>query len=673
MKKNTLLLFSLFTLWGVSTSAQTEEIRKKIIATYEKVNVEEFKALEKEYAQAKAYAYQMAKENNKPTSGITKDGRMFSLQRINENGTYIYYVTSNAGSRKTARVDDIAPGGSLGLNLDGSGMTVGVWDGAPALDTHVEFQGSQAGVSRMTLKKPLLNLGTATPEQRLEFEGGRSHATHVSGTIAAKGVNGAAKGMAPEAKISSYDWDRDMEYMRRAAAQDALLVSNHSYGYGAIDDYGNATLAVSDFGTYDYTSINYDKLTSEFKYYQPVIAAGNDRDNYRIINPSKGGNDLLTGSAVAKNTIVVAAVEQVTVYSGPTSVNMSSFSNYGPTNDFRIKPDISAKGVRVFSTNYQLPTPVTGTPKNNLYLNNNGTSMAAPSVTGIIALWQQWAMEKNNEAFKSATIRALMAHTADEAGANKGPDHQFGWGLINAKAGVQILEGSKVSGVVLEENELVQGATYEKQFLVSESGINVIVTMAWTDPEGSWNNGRNNDETFAKNNPSLVNDLDLRVYKDGVEYLPWRLNKDFNNLVAQKGDNDVDNIEKVEIEAAEAGTYTVKVTHKGTLKGGSQEFSIIMSRNDFNNLSTEEFELDQSSFAIWPNPVVDVLHVTIPEEVNVQGVSIEIFDMTGRLVQSLPTLTSNQVEVNMTGLTKGTYFVKIKGNGLDKTERIVKK
>ncbi|WP_060872436.1 S8/S53 family peptidase [Myroides odoratus] len=672
MKKNTLLLFSLFSLWGVSMNAQTEQIRKKIISTYDKLNVEEAKAFEKARIQEREFAYQMAKENNKPIAGITEDGRVFSLQRINENGSYIYYTTSNAGSRKTTRVNDVAPGGSLGLNLDGTGMLVGVWDGQPALDTHVEFQGD-AGGSRMTLRKPLLNLGTASQDDRLRFEGGRSHATHVSGTIAAKGLNAAAKGIAPAAKIISYDWDRDTQFMRQAARTDALLVSNHSYGYTAIDDGGNAVLAVSDFGTYDFTSADFDNLTFEYKYYQPVVAAGNDRDNYRIINPAKNGNDLLTGSAVAKNTIVVAAVQEVANYTGPASVVMSEFSNYGPTNDFRIKPDISSKGVRVFSSTYQLPTPVTGVPRNNLYSNSSGTSMAAPSVTGVIALWQQWAMEKNNNAFKSATIRALMAHTADEAGSAKGPDHKFGWGLINAKGGVQILEGSKVSGVVLEENVLVQGATYEKQFSVGESGINVIVTIAWTDPEGSLTNGDNSDENYAKNNPSLVNDLDLRVFKDGVEYLPWRLNKDFNNLIAQKGDNNVDNIEKIEIEGAEAGIYTAKVTHKGVLRGGSQEYSIIMSRSDFNNLSTEEFDLTDLSFAVWPNPVVDQLNVTIPEEVNVKGMSIQVFDMTGRLVQSLPTLSSNEVKVDMKGLSSGTYFVKIKGNGFDKTERIVKK
>jgi hypothetical protein len=57
---------------------------------------------------------------------------------------------------------------------------------------------------------------------------------------------------------------------------------------------------------------------------------------------AKGGFDMLTGSSVSKNVLVVAAVNAVATYNGPSSVVMSSFSNYG-TDDGRIKPDISAK------------------------------------------------------------------------------------------------------------------------------------------------------------------------------------------------------------------------------------------------------------------------------------------------------------------------------------------
>ncbi|WP_353119242.1 S8 family serine peptidase [Myroides odoratus] len=672
MKKNIVLVLSFAALCSFSVQAQNQEQKRKIVNSYkESVAQAGYVNVAKKLTAQKIEAHELAKANNRPISGVTKDGRAYSLQRVDEFGTYIYYVTSNAGSRVTARVNDIAPGGSLGLNLDGKGVTVGVWDGAPALDTHVELQGIN-GVSRIALKNDLPDLSRLSQAERTRFVRGRSHATHVTGTIASRGINPNAKGIAPEAHVVSYDWDDDYEEMDEEAATNALLVSNHSYGMAAIGDDGTIYVRANYFGAYDGTAQVYDWVTSNNKYYQPVVAAGNDQQYYTRLNPTKNGVDMLLGGSVSKNVIVVAAVNQVNNYTNPTSVRIANFSSNGPTNDFRIKPDISAKGVSVFSTNYVLPTPATGVPRTDAYASFDGTSMAAPAVTGVIALWQQWAVENREMPLKSASVRALMAHTADETGSAPGPDHIFGWGLINAKAGVQVLYGVKEGLALLEENELVQGATYEKELIVKESGGKVIVTLAWTDPYAEVS--RNNyNEDYAMRNPSLVNDLDLRVFKDGVEYLPWRLNKDFNNLVAVQADNDVDNIEKIEIEGAEAGTYTIKVSHKGTLEADSQEYSLIVTSDDFNNLSTEEFDLTDLSFAVWPNPVVDQLNVTIPEEVNVKGMSIQVFDMTGRLVQSLPRLSSNEVKVDMKGLSSGTYFVKIKGNGFDKTERIVKK
>ncbi|WP_410879965.1 S8 family serine peptidase, partial [Myroides sp. DW712] len=626
MKKNIVLLLSFTAFCSFSMHAQNPEQKRKIVNSYkESVAKAGFVNVAKKLATQKQEAHEIAKANNKPIAGVTEDGRAFSLQRIDEFGTYIYYVTSNDGSRQTARVNDIAPGGSLGLNLNGKGVTVGVWDGAPALDTHVEFTDGKGG-TRIEMKNTLPDLTRLNQNARNRFVKGRSHATHVTGTIVAKGITAKAQGMVPEAHVVSYDWDDDSEEMEYEASENALLVSNHSYGMAAIGEDGTIYVRPNYFGAYDQTAQVYDWVTYNNKYYQPVVAAGNDQQYYGQLNPTKNGANLLLGGSVSKNSIIVAAVNQVSNYTGPASVIIANFSSNGPTNDFRIKPDISAKGVNVYSSNYILPTPIAGTPRIDAYATFGGTSMAAPAVTGVIALWQQWAMENREMPLKSASIRALMIHTADRTGVSQGPDHIFGWGLINAKAGIQVLLGANEGLATLEEGELMQGATYEKELVVKESGSNVIVTLAWTDPYAEFS--RNNyNETYARNNPMLVNDLDLRVYKDGVEYLPWRLNKDFNNLVAVLADNDVDNVEKIEIEGAEAGTYVIKVSHKGVLEEGHQEFSLVATSNDFNTLSTEEFELDQSSFAIWPNPVVDVLHVTIPEEVNVQGVSIEIFDM----------------------------------------------
>ncbi|MGG5506255.1 MULTISPECIES: S8 family serine peptidase, partial [unclassified Myroides] len=607
MNKRIVSLFSFLMLCGWSVTAQNQVQKNKITTSYkERIAIDKKRERLKSYILEKQKAIALAKDSNITLGGVTKEGRMYSLQRVDEFGNYIYYITHNEGSRITAKVNDVAAGGSLGLNLDGRGVTVGVWDGASALTTHVEF-GDGKGASRVLAKDNIPNVAALDRSDLNQFVRGYSHSTHVIGTIAARGISANARGMAPEAVVVSYNWDNDANEMSEEAETNGLLVSNHSYGMAAIDENGRVLAPEYYFGSYDYTAMLYDWLAHTYKYYQPVVAAGNDQRDFRKVNPTKNGADMLLGNTVSKNVIVVGAVRQVSNYTGPGSVRLADFSSQGPSNDFRIKPDITAKGVDVYSSYYRLPSPISSSPRIDVYSSIGGTSMAAPAVTGIIALWQQWAMENREMPLKSATIRALLVHTADEAGIAPGPDHQFGWGLINAKAGVQVLLGNLQGEAVMEEGELKQGETLEREFTVQEGGGKFIATLTWTDPEGEFSR-RNFDEDYVLHNPSLVNDLDLRVYKDGEEFFPWKLNKDFNNLVALKGDNDVDNVEKIEIDAAEAGTYTIVVSHKGTLEEGKQEYSLLISTGDFDTLSTEEFKIDESLFAVWPNPVMETLN-----------------------------------------------------------------
>src|SRR5690606_29728127 len=127
-----------------------------------------------------------------------------------------------------------------------------------------------------------------------------------------------------------------------------------------------------------------DELAFNSEMYTMVWAAGNDRRyNY---NPGKGGRDLLSQAGVSKNVIVVASVkgtENFSEVATPLSpLNyLSSFSNWGPTDDFRIKPDISAKGDEVLSLHNK---------SINATAVMSGTSMAAPAVSGTIILWQQY-------------------------------------------------------------------------------------------------------------------------------------------------------------------------------------------------------------------------------------------------------------------------------------------
>ncbi|TDS50818.1 putative secreted protein (Por secretion system target) [Myroides indicus] len=637
--------------------SQNKEIRQKIAEAH---TPSQNKELYGKINYSKDVIITIANEKGIPLEGTTIQGNPYKAIGVDSFGKLIYRTTFNSGSRITSHVNDVAPGGVLETNLDGSGVTLGIWDGDVALNTHQEFV--EGGVSRVILKD------TPSPVN-FDYVDNRNHATHVSGTMGAAGKIAMAKGMAPNATIVSYDWDNDVQEMRDEAKDNGLLVSNHSYGMPATDNKGNQIVEDEYFGAYEWSAASFDEITNTNPYYQPVVAAGNDGWTYPNIKPNinKNGNELILGTATAKNSIVVAAVHQVNNYTGAGSIKLAQFSSPGPTNDFRIKPDISAKGVDVYSSRF------VSNGANDKYVYNSGTSMAAPAVTGIIGLWQQWSMNNRGKVYRSATLRALMAHTADEAGEAPGPDHKFGWGLINAKSGVQILKANGVGeNVIISEENLIEGSVYEKDFFVEESGVNIVITIAWNDPTGNvgWSNF---DESYMLKNPVLVNDLDVRVIRDGEEYFPWKLNKNFNNLIALKEDNDVDNIEKIEIEGAEEGVYTVRVNHKGVLKGGNQDFSIIVSKSDFNNLSADDFEEESIRFSIWPNPVQNELNVSVPREIDLNEVGITLFDQNGKLVKEIKRLKDYDVQIKMSELASGVYVVKVRADGLEKTERIIKK
>src|SRR5690606_21230009 len=404
-----------------------------------------------------------------------------------------------------------------------------------------------------------------------------------------------------------------------------------------------------------------DQLLYNTEYYLPVYAAGNDRNGewtgsqYVYFNTARAGFDLLYGEGTSKNNVVVAAVEGVTDYQKPSDVVMSVFSNWGPTDDFRIKPDISAKGVNVKSVG------VTNPSSTDIM---SGTSMAAPSVTGVFALWQQYFKQlyPTKGKMRAATVKALMAISADEAGTADGPDPMFGWGLINAARGAEILRDSKpaIAKSVVSELELMNGQEY--QITVDVDGTQPLkAAIAWTDPAGA---------TGAST--ALINDLDLRIIRpNNQEALPWTLNPVWNNIYAKKEDNKVDPIEVVEYKGnatgvAGAGTYTIKVSHKGTLTNGSQKFSLIVYGFKEKDVSTKKSTFD--NLMVYPNPVSDVLNISA-DLISIANANVKIYDITGKQIYENADLfyNTNTATIDISSLNSGVYMLKIETDNTDQT------
>src|SRR6218665_1854829 len=465
---------------------------------------------------------------------IITDSTYSRLVGVTKDLKPIYYMTENRNAGITSRADRLYNGGGLGISIEGDGMLAGVWDAGSPLLTHELFS------NRVSLadNSPYLH----------------PHSSHVAGTIIGTDVvqNGTARGMAFKGNANSYDWDNDVAEVANAAAN-GLLISNHSYGYNPYY-YG-----VEKFGKYDEDSKAFDEIHFNAPYYQMVCSAGNSR--IYGVNTEKNGFDLITGHALGKNVITVAAVEEVLNYTNASSVIMSDFSSWGPSDDGRIKPDISAKGVHTFSA-------VDGS--NSSYAYYNGTSMASPSVAGTLLLLQQYYNQLNNNYMKASSLKGLMIHSADEAGIAPGPDYKFGWGLINAEKAANIIKNKNLFSKI-EENTLTNGET--KEIILNSDGANpLVVTLAWTDPMGNLPSNTLDDPT-----PNLVNDLDIVISRDGIEYYPWKLNPSSVNAAATKGVNNLDNVEKIELDAPAAGTYLLTIKHKGTLVNQSQNYSLIVS------------------------------------------------------------------------------------------------
>ncbi|OFZ26789.1 MAG: hypothetical protein A2381_06515 [Bdellovibrionales bacterium RIFOXYB1_FULL_37_110] len=485
---------------------------------------------------------------------------------------------------------------------------LGIWDGGAVEVNHAEF----------AHKVTVMDGSTVVDE----------HATHVAGTMIASGqyVYGASEyripGMAYGGYLASFDWENDISEFAHAALPGGLnygfgvttqmYVSNHSYGTAAgwVFDgdehctgdwywYGKPSIDPDEdykFGAYLSDVQSIDNALYNAPYLVQTWASGNSRNdegpmgticpkaswyeynsseawvlkssNPPDANNAEGGYDTLTPESCAKNIISVGAVLKVANYAGAVSVVMSDFSSFGPTDDGRIKPDIIAPGVDIRSTYYEDST--------DYAILSSGTSMATPMISGSVALLQGLFQRYNQRYPLASTIKALIIHTAREAGPFNGPDYQFGWGLPDIDEAAKIIYNDSLTGkTYIVEGTLNQGEVEE--YIVKTNGQQPKVTLVWTDPPRV-SPGNILDSPIK----ILVNDLNVRIIDNhSTTYYPWKLNKNSPTLAATRGNNDIDNVEKIEVTQTPGNNeiWKIRVSHAGSLSN-VQAYSLVYSNLD---------------------------------------------------------------------------------------------
>lgn len=317
-------------------------------------------------------------------------------------------------------IDDIKASQAWASGLTGKGIKIAIIDSGIASHSDLTIAGGKNVIS---------------DSSSTSYADENGHGTHVAGIIAAQGLNGGVKGVAPDASIyavkaldsegegytsdiiSGIDW----------AIQNNMNIISMSLGS---DESSTALKNAID------TAYNKGILI--------VAAAGNDGN-------AKGTGTNIEYPANYSSVIAVGAVN-----SNNTRASFSSTGN---------KLEVSAPGVDIISTYL-----------NNGYEEMSGTSMATPFVTGDLALLKQ-----EYPSYTNAQLRQLLDSNIVDLGTS-GKDSLYGYGLITAP-------NSTTNTTVSTPTASIAAGTYTSSQNVSLSddtnGASIYYTLDGTTPTTS--------------------------------------------------------------------------------------------------------------------------------------------------------------------------------------------
>lgn len=449
---------------------------------------------------------------------------------------------------------------------------------------HTGGEGVRIGICDCGIDTSHVSLDSGRVFDSTEVSNDMTHGTWVA-TIAVGSGEGSEdkmyRGLAPMAKFANYGHFRSrLGLYKQAIVDSSTDVTNHSYVQACDGHYGIETHDIDLIIRGDATS---DAV--EIPARPQVWAAGNN------VPTSKDGD--LSGyysiTAPTKNGIVVGSIDT-------TDKRLSSLSSLGPTWDGRIKPDVVAPGCRDSVHRVGLMAAESG--KGDIYnAAGCGTSMAAPVVTGIIALMMEEVRRQDilrmaPRSVLPATYKAILVNTAEDlsntsSSADReqinpgtgehtvyhhGPDLATGFGVVDALSATELI---KNQNLWTQSSIGSSGESDHWCVSVPPDTAELKVTLAWDDEPGSIS------QPLV---PKLVNDLDLvLVSPTGKKVIhPWTIETlgvvdPASIQPATQDDDHLNNVEQASAKKPEPGIWQVIVSGYFLPFGTSQSYSLAAS------------------------------------------------------------------------------------------------
>lgn len=467
-------------------------------------------------------------EHGAPDTYTTNNVSSYDTARSiagDENVSWVGWLRPAGGTLDDSRehvgaVDMNGRVGSGGDGVTGDGVWIGVLDsGIHADPLHQHFDHPEVSVE---FSADWVDWGMPPEDED-------GHGTHVAGTITGNSTNNGdiLTGVAPHSNIvvarglnANAQWafvaGRIMPYSRfqrmQSDAPETMAAISNSWG---VDDTSRAT----PLSRYDKIARSADKWAVRHQDTLIVVSNGNSCH----ADPSVSGDAIgcavhVATPALGKNVLSVGATNKDGEVSQLNDLNPPE--DVVDLNNGRVKPEVLAPGVNVEAP---IPPPqVNNAPSHG---EKSGTSMAAPHVSGVVAL-----LKEEYPGLTANELRSLLIATTSPVDNPNG--YLEGYGEVNAHDAMY--RNNYESRQFKYGSSIQDGGRHIRKFTVSEDAERIDASLTWMDP----------NKVAGGTDGFIFNRLDVKL--DGPD--SWH------------SDLDPKNVKKLTVRDPEPGEWRLIVT-----------------------------------------------------------------------------------------------------------------